>query len=41
MIAAKRPLFYCGGGVVNSGRGASDLLTRFVRMTGFPVHARR
>jgi acetolactate synthase I/II/III large subunit len=36
MIAAKRPLFYCGGGVVNSGPGASDLLTRFVRMTGFP-----
>jgi acetolactate synthase I/II/III large subunit len=36
MVAAKRPLFYCGGGVVNSGSGASDLLTRLVRMTGFP-----
>ena len=33
---AKRPLFYCGGGVINSGPRASRLLTRFVRMTGFP-----
>jgi acetolactate synthase-1/2/3 large subunit len=36
MMAAKRPLFYCGGGVVNSGRKASELLTRLVHMTGFP-----
>jgi acetolactate synthase-1/2/3 large subunit len=36
MIAAKRPLFYCGGGIVNSGRKASELLTRMVHMTGFP-----
>jgi acetolactate synthase I/II/III large subunit len=36
MIAAKRPLFYCGGGVVNSGTRASQLLTRLVHMTGFP-----
>ena len=34
---AKRPLFYCGGGVVNSGPKASELLTQFVRMTGYPV----
>ena len=34
---AKRPLFYCGGGVVNSGPRASELLTEFVRMTGYPV----
>ena len=33
---AKRPLFYCGGGVVNSGPKAARLLTQFVRMTGFP-----
>jgi len=33
---AKRPLFYCGGGVINSGPRASELLTQFVRMTGFP-----
>ncbi|CAA7626916.1 acetolactate synthase III, large subunit [Magnetospirillum sp. UT-4] len=37
MIAhAKRPLFYVGGGVVNSGAAACQLLTQFVRMTGFP-----
>ncbi|MBM3548117.1 MAG: acetolactate synthase 3 large subunit [Alphaproteobacteria bacterium] len=38
MIAkAKRPLFYCGGGVVNAGPKAGELLTQFVRMTGCPV----
>ena len=36
MANAKRPLFYIGGGVVNSGPAASQLLTEFVRMTGFP-----
>ncbi len=37
MIAnAKRPIFYVGGGVVNSGPMASKLLTQFVRMTGYP-----
>jgi acetolactate synthase-1/2/3 large subunit len=36
MAAAKRPLFYCGGGVVNSGPRASKLLAQLVRMTGFP-----
>ncbi len=34
---AKRPIFYCGGGVVNSGPAASQLLTEFVRLTGFPI----
>jgi len=34
---AKRPIFYCGGGIVNSGPKASQLLTDFVRMTGHPV----
>ncbi|MSP48532.1 MAG: acetolactate synthase 3 large subunit [Alphaproteobacteria bacterium] len=34
---AKRPLFYCGGGVVNSGPRAAELLTEFVRLTGYPV----
>jgi acetolactate synthase-1/2/3 large subunit len=37
MAAAKRPLFYTGGGVVNSGRAASDLLRELVKLTGFPV----
>jgi acetolactate synthase-1/2/3 large subunit len=34
---AKRPLFYCGGGVINSGPRASELLTQLVRMTGYPT----
>ena len=33
---AKRPIIYCGGGVINSGPAASQLLTQFVRLTGFP-----
>jgi acetolactate synthase I/II/III large subunit len=36
MAAAKRPLFYVGGGVINSGAKASETLTRLVRATGFP-----
>jgi acetolactate synthase-1/2/3 large subunit len=36
MARAKRPLFYCGGGVVNSGPKAAELLTQLVRATGFP-----
>ncbi len=37
IAAAKRPLFYCGGGVVNSGPRAARLLTEFVRSTGYPI----
>jgi acetolactate synthase-1/2/3 large subunit len=37
IAAAKRPLFYCGGGVVNSGGDASKLLAEFVRLTGCPI----
>ncbi|MGE5517435.1 MAG: biosynthetic-type acetolactate synthase large subunit, partial [Bacteroidota bacterium] len=33
---AKRPIVYAGGGVINSGTAACQLLTQFVRMTGFP-----
>ncbi len=36
MAKAKRPIFYCGGGVINSGPGASQLLRQFVKLTGFP-----
>ena len=36
MATAKRPVFYCGGGVINSGPAASQLLTDLVRLTGFP-----
>lgn len=34
---AERPVFYTGGGVVNSGDKASELLTEFVRLTGYPI----
>ena len=36
MAGAKKPIFYCGGGVINSGPQASKLLTNFVRETGYP-----
>jgi acetolactate synthase I/II/III large subunit len=36
MAKARRPLFYCGGGVINSGPAAVQLLTQFIRLTGFP-----
>jgi len=36
MASAKKPLFYIGGGVINSGPAAAQLLTEFVRLTGFP-----
>ena len=34
---AKRPVFYTGGGVVNSGPHAAALLRELVRLTGFPI----
>ncbi|MEM1372029.1 MAG: acetolactate synthase 3 large subunit [Pseudomonadota bacterium] len=38
MIAsAKRPVFYTGGGVINSGPKASQLLRELVRITGYPI----
>jgi acetolactate synthase-1/2/3 large subunit len=37
MRHAKRPLFYIGGGVVNSGPEASQLLRELVKLTGFPI----
>ncbi len=37
MGKAERPIFYVGGGVVNSGPNACQLLTTFVRSTGFPI----
>jgi acetolactate synthase I/II/III large subunit len=37
MRHAKRPLFYTGGGVVNSGPEASQLLRELVKHTGFPI----
>ncbi|MGC1447127.1 MAG: acetolactate synthase 3 large subunit [Xanthobacteraceae bacterium] len=37
MAAAKRPLFYTGGGVINSGPAASEKLRELVKLTGFPI----
>ena len=37
MVKAKRPVFYTGGGVINSGRAASMLLRELVQLTGFPI----
>ncbi len=34
--AAKRPVVYSGGGVINSGDAATDALIAFVRATGMP-----
>ena len=38
MAKAKKPIFYTGGGVINSGPNASTLLRELVRLTGFPDH---
>ena len=37
MGSAKRPVFYTGGGVINSGPRAVAALGELVRLTGFPV----
>ena len=37
MAHAKRPVLYTGGGVINSGPKASQLLRELVRLTGFPI----
>tara|TARA_Y100000590_G_scaffold355832_1_gene409772 strand:- start:203 stop:1960 length:1758 start_codon:yes stop_codon:yes gene_type:complete len=37
MAKSKKPVFYVGGGVINSGKEASSLLTKLVKKTGFPI----
>ncbi len=37
MAGAKRPVFYTGGGIINSGPAASQLLRELVRLTGYPI----
>ena len=37
MEKAERPILYTGGGVINSGPGASQLLRELADATGFPV----
>ncbi len=35
--SAKRPVIYAGGGVINSGPEASELLRELIALTGFPT----
>ncbi len=37
MAHAKRPVFYTGGGIINAGPKASELLRELVKLTGFPI----
>ena len=37
IAAAERPIFYTGGGIINSGPGASMILRELARITGAPV----
>ncbi len=37
MAEAKRPVFYTGGGVINSGTAASKALRELVKLTGYPI----
>ncbi len=37
MATARRPLFYTGGGIINSGPRATRLLRELLKLTGFPV----
>ena len=34
---AKKPIFYTGGGVINAGEQASEILRELVSTTGFPI----
>ncbi len=37
MDKSSKPIFYTGGGVINSGPRASELLRELVNVTGFPI----
>ena len=37
LAAASRPILYTGGGIINSGPGASQILRELARITGAPV----
>jgi acetolactate synthase-1/2/3 large subunit len=37
MANAKKPIFYTGGGIINSGPEASTALRELAKLTGFPV----
>lgn len=37
LAAAKKPIIYAGGGVINSGPGASQLLAQLTHLSGAPI----
>jgi acetolactate synthase I/II/III large subunit len=37
LAAAERPILYTGGGIINAGPGASQMLRELARLTGAPV----
>ncbi|MBW7837671.1 MAG: acetolactate synthase 3 large subunit [Sphingomonadales bacterium] len=37
LAKAKKPIIYIGGGIINSGPAASQLLRELVRLTGYPI----
>jgi len=37
MKESSKPIFYTGGGIINSGPNASELLRELVSITGFPI----
>jgi len=37
MRKSSKPIFYTGGGVINSGPNASELLRELISITGFPI----
>ena len=37
LAKAKKPIIYTGGGIINSGPAASQLLRELVRLTGYPI----
>ncbi len=37
LVSAKKPVIYSGGGVINSGKLASQLLRQLVELTNFPI----
>ncbi|MFC4347575.1 acetolactate synthase 3 large subunit [Kordiimonas lipolytica] len=37
LASGARPIIYSGGGIINAGPEASELLTEFAKMTGMPV----
>jgi acetolactate synthase-1/2/3 large subunit len=37
LASAKKPIIYIGGGIINAGQKASDILQQFIQTTNFPL----